>query len=267
MKELPIDELDSVPLRKRRSKYFDLKTFRKFIKRQKDVEIQEENRQIAKVYAKPPPEGWSIATFLEKIDIGDNLQEIANGFDSWEDFVSATPEDFRRVEILSTKQKRKLWKYLGLFNHGLWPENRYDNFVKNFQAAPVEREKAPWSDDEDATLLRLAKEYDVSFGDPWLYISWEMKRESDEVRERYIEIATKPRQKMSQCDLVVTRSSRPLLMSRRFKLDPTILYVVPSEVNFPTTKPTTPFCLPKGFREFRKDDIFWDEKYSVEEND
>jgi len=253
--ELPNDGMEDVPLRKKRSKYFDLKTFRKFIKRQKDTEIEEEARTIAKTYAKLPPKGWTVATFLKKIEIGDNLDEIAQGFDSWKGFVSCTPEDLKRVELLTTEQKRKLWKFLCLFNHGLWPENCYENYATNFQAAPLERENSPWTSFDDTKLLQLAKEYDVAFGDPWLYISWEMKRGADEVRERYTDIAKKPEQRASVCELVVTRSSRPLLMSRRFKLDPPFLYIVPSKENFPSP-PGDVFSLPLAFKEFRNSRLF-----------
>ena len=36
-----------------------------------------------------------------------------------------------------------------------------------------------------------------------------------------------------ECELAITKSSRPLLMTRYFKMDPPFLYIVPSEDNFP----------------------------------
>ncbi|CDJ26871.1 uncharacterized protein EMH_0027180 [Eimeria mitis] len=73
-----------------------------------------------------------------------------------------------------------------LFNHGLWPENSYKDYMERFQAPPLKREGMPWTEEEDKKLLQLAEKYDANFGDPWLYISWEMQRESEDVHRRYI---------------------------------------------------------------------------------
>jgi len=233
-----------------------MKTFRNYIRRNKEVEEHRESREAALTYARPPPAGWSIKTFLSEMQIGDNLDEIAQGFESWSHFVSATPEDFAKVEVLTTKQKRQLWKYIGLFNHGLWPEQTFENYAKNFQVAPPENEGASWTPEDDEQLRKLADLYDTSFGDPWLYISWAMKRSSEEVHDRYTQICLQPKQRTQECELVVTTSCRPLFMSRKFKLDPPFVYVVPSRDNFPLSAVTD--ALPEPFRRFRRKECFGD---------
>jgi len=186
--------------------------------------------------------------------IGENLDEIAQGFESWSHFISVTPEELAKVEILTTKQKRQLWKYIGLYNHGLWPQPRSENYVENFQAVPLENAGLPWTTEDEEQLLKLARLYDASFGDPWLYISWDMKRSPEEIHQRFTEISLQP-QRANTCELVVTSSSRPLFMSRKFKLDPPFLYIIPSKANFPLNP--LHGTLPQPFRRFRKNECFF----------
>ncbi|CAK0897807.1 unnamed protein product, partial [Prorocentrum cordatum] len=79
-----------------------------------------------------------------------------------------------------------------------------------------------------------------STGDPWIYISWELQRREQDVRERYVELVVKPRERASQSELAITKSSRPLHMNRKFRMIPADLYIVPSAENFPLAPPPLP---------------------------
>ncbi|CDJ56248.1 hypothetical protein, conserved [Eimeria maxima] len=107
--------------------------------------------------------------------------------------------DWMAIEGLTNAQRRLIIRHirisfsaLRLFNHGLWPENSYDDYMQRFQAPPLKREGMPWTEEEDKQLLELAEKYDVNFGDPWLYLSWEMQRESEDVHSRYLANVTVP---------------------------------------------------------------------------
>ncbi|BAM39785.1 homeodomain-like containing protein [Theileria orientalis strain Shintoku] len=220
------------PIRRPR-KYLDMKTFRKFLKQQKTLEIESEKREISRSHAKKPPEGWDVVDFLKAIDVGDGVESIAESFESWNDFISSTPEELYANTSMTNKQRRKIIKYISLYNHGLWPKSDDQDYVKAFQAPALENEGKPWDEESDRELLRLAEYYHADFGDPWLYISWDMQRTIEDVQDRYTEIAIKPKYKNDKCDFGVTRCHQPLLMNRKFKMCPPFLYIVPSEENFP----------------------------------
>lgn len=86
-----------LPGRPNKVDYFDLKKFREQVSWQKKVEDAELLQATRKSYAKPPPEGWSVQTFLEKINIGDNAVDIAEKFESWEDLLACTFEVYSSV--------------------------------------------------------------------------------------------------------------------------------------------------------------------------
>ncbi|KAL8270401.1 hypothetical protein Esti_005630 [Eimeria stiedai] len=187
------DSLVDVPVKPKPRKFFDAKTFRQFIKMFKEKQVREEDEQIKRQYARPPPEGWDAAEFARRVGLEEAAEAIKNHFTSWGHFVCATPEDLMKIESLSNAQRRLLLRHLRLFNNGLWPENSYEDYLRRFQAEPLKREGFPWTEEEDATLLALAEKYDVNFGDPWLYISWEMQRTSEDVHRRYLELVEIPR--------------------------------------------------------------------------
>ncbi|VWU48962.1 conserved protein, unknown function [Hepatocystis sp. ex Piliocolobus tephrosceles] len=225
---------DTGPLLKKRRKYFDLKLFRQHLRRQKTEEIEKEKRELLKSCAKEPPANWDIKTFLEKIEIGENIDEIEKSFKSWKDFITTTPKELYSIECLTNEQRRKIWKYINKYNYGLYPEDSYDDFVRNFQAPPLLNENKPWTNEDENQLIYYLNYYDVDFGDPWLYISWKMQRTFDDVQQKYIDIYLKNKNKQRKCEICLTKSTRPLLMNRKFKLDPPFIFFIPSSINFPT---------------------------------
>ncbi|KYN94539.1 hypothetical protein PRSY57_1308800 [Plasmodium reichenowi] len=225
---------DTGPLIKKKRRFFDLKLFRQHLRRQKSEEIENEKRELLKMCAKDPPKNWDIRTFLERIEIGENIDEIEKCFKSWKEFVTITPKELFLIDCLTNEQRRKLWKYINKYNYGLYPEDSYDDFVKNFQAPPLENENKPWTQEDDKQLDYYINYYDVNFGDPWLYISWNMKRTFDQVQNKYVELYLKKQNKKRKCELCLTKCTTPLLMNRKFKLDPPYLFIVPSSQNFPT---------------------------------
>lgn len=114
-----------------------------------------------------------------------------------------------------------------------------------------------------------------SFADPWLYISWEMQRSSEEVQWRYLQLVEVPKvssttrqvepvkrvlilcisviklcffqNKIRRCEFALTRCTRPLFFTRYFKLLPSFLFIVPSRKNF-NTEPKIPQLIPPPFQ-------------------
>lgn len=234
--------------------YFDFKAFRQALKDKKEALSQAELREIRREYAPPPPEGWTVLTFLEQMNFGESAEDVANMFERWEDFISMTPKDITRIGDITIGQRRKLNRHITLFNHGLWPEVMPDEFHARFGGDKLARDGEPWTQEEDARLLSLSEEYDVNFGDPWIYLSWEMQRPEVDVRDRYMEIAVKPRERSTLHELCITKGSRPLHMHRNFRMIPTDLFIVPTQDNFPLAQKR--FELPTAFQKYRQDDVF-----------
>ncbi|KAI4834669.1 hypothetical protein MKS88_005344 [Plasmodium brasilianum] len=224
---------DTGPLLKKKRRFFDLKLFRQHLRRQKIEEIEKEKRELLKSCASEAPKNWDVRTFLENIDIGENIDEIEKCFKSWKDFITVTPKELFNIGCITNEQRRKIWKYVNKCKYGLYPEDSYDDFVKNFQAPPLENENKPWSKEHEEQLAYYLNYYDVDFGDPWLYISWKMKRTFDDVQNKYIELYLKEKNKKRKCEICLTKCTTPLLMNRKFKLDPPFIFFIPSSINFP----------------------------------
>jgi len=235
-------------------RFFDFKAFRQALLEKKQALTGAELREVRREYALPPPEGWTVQRFLEEMDFGDGAEDLANLFERWEDFISMTAQDITRIEDISVGQRRKLDRYITLFNHGLWPKKSAEDFHQLFGGERLRREGKPWTEDEDEQLKVLAAEYDANFGDPWIYISWEMQRLEDDVRDRYVELVVKPRERATKHELAITKASRPLHMNRKFRMIPPDLYIVPTEENFPLAR--RKFELPAAFEKYRQSDIF-----------
>lgn len=235
-------------------KYFDFKAFRETLRDKKESLSEAEMREVRREYAPPPPEGWTVREFLEQMSFGEGYEDVADLFEEWKDFISMSPKDIQRIPDVSVAQRRKLGRYITLFCHGLWPKVSTDEFYGRFGGAKLAREGKAWTPEEDDRLLELARLYDVTFGDPWLYLSWDMQRREVDVRDRYVEIAVKPRERADRCELGITKSSRPLHMHRRFRIIPADLYVVPSGDNFRLAEEK--FEVPAAFRKYRQDEIF-----------
>ncbi|KAF4726605.1 hypothetical protein FOZ63_032919, partial [Perkinsus olseni] len=211
-----------------------------------------EKRLIKRAYAKPPPnDDWDVPRFLQEMEFGENAEEVASCFEDWSDFISSDYEDVQRVEM-APEQRRKLLVYLRKFNHGVWPLREYE---KRFKGTPLENEGKPWTDEDDKKLIQLAEVYDANFGDPWIYLSWELQRPREDVISRYMTEVKFPKQRQSRCELAVTKSARPLIMSRRFPLLAPTCYVVPTEKNFPVAD-SNGFQLPRSFQRFRRSECF-----------
>uniref|UniRef100_A0A7S1B229 Myb-like domain-containing protein n=1 Tax=Noctiluca scintillans TaxID=2966 RepID=A0A7S1B229_NOCSC len=235
-------------------RFFDFKAFRDSLRTKKSSLEEAEAREIRREYAKPPPQGWTVIDFLQKMEFGDGAEEVAALFETWEDFISMNGRDALRIPNITHKQRGRLSRHLRLFNHGMWPRLRDDVFAERFKGKPLENEGKPWTSGDDENLLKLAEKYDVNFGDPWIYISWEMQRRETDVRDRYMRIVEMPRERLTRCELGITKSSRPLLMNRKFRMIPCDLYIVPSERNFELIE--AQFQLPEAFEKYRQADIF-----------
>merc|ERR1712226_221473 len=118
------------------------------------------------------------------------------------------------------------------FNHGLFPASAQSEAAQAFQGTKLQNEGKHWTEEDDLKLLDLAEQYDVTFGDPWIYISWEMQRCEDDVRDRFVQLEAIPRERMEKVELAITKSSRPLLLNRKVRMIPPDLYIVPSKENF-----------------------------------
>eukprot|EP00435_Cladocopium_sp_Y103_P070678 s576_g35.t2 len=235
-------------------RFFDFKAFRKALKEKKESLSEAELREVRREYALPPPEGWTILNFMEHMKFGDGAEDVANLFEHWKDFISMSPRDIMRIPDITAEQRRKLDKYITLFNHGLWPRVSADIFKERFNGS-LANEGKPWTPEDDRELRELVKPgeqggYDVNFGDPWLYISWDMKRREDDVQQRYVELVVKQDERKTQHEFAITKASRPLHMHRSFRIIPADLYIVPSEENFPLAKHR--FEVPNAFQKGRK---------------
>lgn len=224
--------------------YFDLKAFRKGIAEKKQSLIQAERREIDRMYARPAPSGWDIMRFLRETGLESSSSdkdkfyaELASCFENWNDFISSSKKDLFRVSnILSASQIKKLYHYIELYNHGLFPPHQGGN-DSVLCGKPLAKQGSDWSETDDEQLLDLARhKYDYKFGDPWLYIGWEMERSADEVHERFLKIQTLIENKKRRSEIVISKSFKPLLMNRQFRLMPPHCYIVPSSENFPESE-------------------------------
>lgn len=243
--------------------YFDLKAFRKGISEKKHSLIEAEKKQIARAYAKAPPAEWGVMEFLKATNISDLstdggiksedernnfYSELSTLFEDWSDLVSCSKKDLFRVShFLNSKQLNKLAHCIDLFNHDLFP---YIKTTPSQFSNPIEPK--PWTSECDATLVRLATEkYDYTFGDVWIYIASEMERDPDDVEQRFHELHTKPFNKARATEITLTKSYRPLLMNRQFRLMPPQCYIIPSEENFPDVADSK-FKVPEAFRKYQR---------------
>lgn len=241
--------------------YFDLKAFRRGLKEKKESIIQAEERVINRAYALEPPEGWTIGTFLEKANILEGeanesaRKQLEACFDDWSDFISASRKDLFRVShIISSEQVNRLAISIELFNRGLLglaPED----IRKVFAGDQVANAGKAWAAEDDDKLLLLAVDkYDYTFGDVWLYVSSELQRPIDEVRDRFIDIYLKHREKR-ETEIVLTKSFRPLLMNRQFRLMPPQCFLIPS-ASRGKFEPVSESGIPEAFRKYRNEKAF-----------
>lgn len=246
--------------------YFDLKAFRKGISEKKQSLIQAERREIDRVYAKPAPAGWDIIRFIKETGLEPTedgtkssqdekekfYTDLASCFDDWNDFISSSRKDlFRVANLVSASQVKKLAHYIELYNHGLFPRIvAHEN--EALRGEEPMNETKEWSTKDDEILVDLAlNKYDYTFGDPWIYIADELKRSPDSVHDRFIEIFVKPSNRKRTCEVVISKSFRPLLMNRQFRVMPPQCYIVPSEVNFSSeTDGSQKFIVPPSFERF-----------------
>ncbi|KAL8429979.1 hypothetical protein Efla_000792 [Eimeria flavescens] len=88
---------------------------------------------------------------------------------------------------------------------------------------------------------------------PWIYISWEMQRDFEDVHRRYLELVVIPKNRKRRCEFVLSKCMRPLFFSRYFKVLPSTLVLVPSAKHFNTTA-AAEFSLPSAFARFKEED-------------
>ena len=239
--------------------YFDLKAFRKAIAEKKRSLVEAEKREIDRVYAKPPPAGWDVVRFLREtnLDPSDNdvekfYTDLASCFDDWNDFISSSRKDLFRVSnMLNSSQLKKLAHFIELYNHGLFPPSEVE-VNESLLGKKLENEGQPWTESDDERLVDLAtNKYDYKFGDPWIYIGWDMQRSADEVESRFSEIFLKPENRGKNSEIVISKSFKPLLMNRQFRVIPPQCYIVPSEENFPSRNDVKESDIPPAFNMYR----------------
>jgi hypothetical protein len=244
--------------------YFDLKAFRKGISEKKQSLNNAERREIERAFAKQPPAGWTMETLLEKSNIANLktdegkqlISNLASCFESWNDLVSSSKKDLFRVShLLNAEQVKKLASAIELFNHGLLGLSTTEA-RELFPGKPLKNSDSPWTTKEDDKLIDLAvNKYDFTFGDVWLYVSGEMERPIDQVRERFVEIYVKKKdQEKSDCEIVLSKCFKPLLMNRQFRLLPPQCYILPSGNSHRFAE--SEFVLPEPFRNYRNDKSF-----------
>ena len=247
--------------------FFDLKAFRRGITEKKQSLLNAERREIDRSFAKSAPPGWSVETLLEKANITNGqsdegkqlIGKLSSCFDNWNDLVSSSKKDLFRVShLLNADQVKKLAMAIELFNHGLLGVSTRE-VGDLFPGKELGNTKSPWTSADDERLIALAVEkYDYTFGDVWLYVSGDMQRPIDQVRQRFVEIYLKKRaMEKGDCEVVLSKSFRPLLMNRQFRLIPPQCYVIPSGVSHrfsDTTSSET--CIPETFKEYRNTSAF-----------
>lgn len=198
--------------------YFDLKAFRKGLLAKKTSLLAAERRAIDRVYAQPAPLGWDIETFLTRAKITEDPNSVVPFFKDWKDFISSNRQDLFRVSnVLNATQIKRLNHHLELFNRSLWPGDLKANFV--------EPKNPEWTQQDRDQLQCFVKVYGLP--NPWIYISYEMNRTVDDVREEFWRISKKYGQKM---EISLTKSFRPLLMNRQFRLVPPQVILVKSNI-------------------------------------
>ena len=106
-------------------------------------------------------------------------------------------KDILRVPYLVRHQRKWLFEALKQFNHGLWPLNwkMKNNYFNELSGSFGENAGKLWTKSEDKLLLELSHKYDVEaeYGDPWLYICYDMRRSDFECRDRYIHLKMRPK--------------------------------------------------------------------------
>jgi hypothetical protein len=237
--------------------YFDLKAFRKGISEKKQSLIEAERRMIDKTYAYRAPDGWTIETFLTRAKILEDdsqVAQLASCFESWSDFISSSRKDLMRVShLLPAHQVKKLALSIELFNRGLFGLSSSET-REAFRGRPLRNQGVPWSPEDDEKLIQLAVyKYDFTFGDVWLYVSGEMERPIDDVRDRFVEVYLKKTERAQLMEIVLSKSFRPLLMNRQFRLLPPQCFVIPSRRS---TLSQEPLPLPPAFTRYRSEAAF-----------
>lgn len=239
------------------ARYFDFKEFRKALSEKKERLKLAEKREFERSFCEPPPFAGEhpVQEFLTQIGFDPALSEqLARLFQTWIDFASRNPKDLELITELTSAQRAKINRYLILWRRGLWPNQSFADLKSKFGGKTEYLEG--WNPELDAELLRLSDLYDVSFGDPWLYISYELDKRPADVKDRYITLKMRPKLSEVTCDFEITKASRPLLMNRYFPIMPPTLYVVPSNSSHSLEK--TPTKLPAAFGKYRDDEVFED---------
>ena len=168
----------------------------------------------------------------------ERVTEISPYFTSFADLLSADEKQWERIHGVKLGEARKVIEKLRKFSYGV-KTKRTEGGVRT----------AVWSSEDDKKLISLCLEFDVTFGDPWLFIGPEINKSPDECMRRFFEISEK---RNCENELALTRCMEPLLMNRDFKLMPPRLIFIPTSENHPKTS----FTLPLAFRKFRNPDIF-----------
>lgn len=221
------------------ARFMELKELRKFAKYPKkylnaklargQIHEKAESLKIAEKSAinqtlLPNFENLSVTSFLSKAGFSDERsQEISSYFQHCADLINADEKELLRIRGMTLKEQRKIVTEARKYQFG---------YIGQACAPPVPRATKPWDPIEDAALLDACAKYDVSFGDPWIYVSSDIGRDPESSRKRYVKISLIPENRMRTCNVIVSASAEPLLFNRDFKLLPPQLLIVPTEENF-----------------------------------
>jgi len=202
---------------------------------------------VRKALAPSAPENLTVIDFLKLAKFeSERAAEIAPYFTDFQDLISASERELSRIHTLAVNEQRKILKYIVKFKAGLFPPSEPPAFAEP-------QEPKQWTTEEDKALLAACERFGADFGDPWIYVSHALGRNSESVRERFLEISEIPKNKTRTCELALTVSARSLLFNRDFKILPPKLFLVPTEGSFPLHPLAD---VPSTFQKYRDPSVF-----------
>jgi hypothetical protein len=169
--------------------------------------------------------------FLLRIINSERSTEISKYFKNLVDLLSADQTELERVHGISGNEISTILKYAQKYKARVWPVKEVGQWKKS-----ASLENCEWTEERDNELLELAAKYDTDFGNPWIYISYEMKVSIDQVKTRYFELRRKNDVDGASDEIILNLKKDFLWLNRDFRLIPPTLVLVP-DVKSPDEKP------------------------------